>query len=59
MFEENIEDCPKKSKKKLNCYFSSQKQKSQKNLFGDIKTKVNNIDSTSATIQYLFVDLFF
>ncbi|WP_338987103.1 TIR domain-containing protein [Spiroplasma endosymbiont of Dasysyrphus albostriatus] len=41
LFEENIEDCPKKSKNKLNCYFS-QKHKSKKLFFEKVKTEVNN-----------------
>lgn len=42
LFEENIEDCPKKSKNKLNYFFSSQKQKSKNLFFEEVKNEVNN-----------------
>ncbi|MBP1525096.1 MAG: hypothetical protein H9Q65_00975 [Spiroplasma ixodetis] len=41
LFEENVENCPKKSKNKLNCYFS-QKHKSKRWFFEKVKTEVNN-----------------
>ncbi|WP_425382631.1 hypothetical protein [Spiroplasma endosymbiont of Melieria omissa] len=62
LFEENIEDCPKKFKNKLNCCFFSQKQKSKKIFFEEVKTEVNNKEHYSEDLfsyENIFKDFHF